>query len=168
VAKKFPLAARALCRQSPFAETLATSGYSDAAQLPLGAIIAVVDLVDMMRFDQKTLPAIRRGSKQGTLPPHEAEFGDFSAGRFGFVVQNVRKLREPIPARRMLSLWTMPAELEAVARIRKRCRAVPLASETCRPDGLRFGSSIERFRFLSSIFRNRLGIARICRKRHLQ
>jgi hypothetical protein len=111
-AKSFPSAARALCRQSPFRESLANAGYSDERLLPLGAIIARVELVDVMSFDGSSADLIRARSEEGTLPRHELAFGDFSAGRFGFVVRNVCKLREPIPARGMLSLWEVPQELE--------------------------------------------------------
>ena len=111
-AKNFPPGARALCRESPFRETLAAAGYSDDRKLPLGAIIARAELVEVMSFDATSAESIRARSKEGTLPPHEAEFGDFSAGRFGFVVRDVCKLSSPIPARGMLSLWEVPQELE--------------------------------------------------------
>lgn len=111
-AKNFPAGARALCRQSPFRETLAAAGYSDERQLPLGAIIARAELVEVMSFDASSAALIRARSAEGTLPPHEVDFGDFSAGRFGFVVRGVCQLREPIPARGMLSLWEVPQELE--------------------------------------------------------
>jgi hypothetical protein len=111
-AKNFPAAARALCRQPPFHETLANAGYTDERQLPLGAIIARAELVDVMSFDASTAELITARSEEGTLPPHELEFGDFTAGRFGFVVRDVCTLREPIRARGMLSLWEVPQELE--------------------------------------------------------
>ena len=111
-AKNFPAAARALCRESPFREALASAGYSDARQLPLGAIIARAELVEVMSFDATSAALIRARSEEGTLPPHEVDFGDFSAGRFGFVVRGVCQLRKPIPARGMLSLWEVPQELE--------------------------------------------------------
>lgn len=128
-AKNFPAAARALCRESPFRETLASAGYSDERQLPLGAIIARAELVEVMSFDASSAELIRARSEEGTLPPHEVDFGDFSAGRFGFVVRGVCKLREPIPARGMLSLWEVPQEVETQIKLQAQdrpaaCRAV--------------------------------------------
>ena len=115
-AKGFPADARALCRQSPFREVLARHGYADAADLPTGAVIALVCLDDVLEFGGSTLRDVRSRSAAGLLPAHEADFGDFSPGRHGFALSNVRRLRAPIPVRGMLGLWELPADIEAAAR----------------------------------------------------
>jgi hypothetical protein len=115
-AKGFPADARALCLASPYREVLAAAGYDDARALPTGAVIAVAELEDVLAFDRGSLSATRERVRQGELPPHEADFGDFSAGRFGFVLRDVRKLREPVPARGMLGLWEVNAALERSVR----------------------------------------------------
>lgn len=86
--------------------------YLDADALPLGAVIAVAALDDVMRFDRKSLTEVRRRARGGELPPHEADFGDFSAGRYGWILKEVKPLSEPIPTRGMLGLWEVPKELE--------------------------------------------------------
>jgi hypothetical protein len=111
-AKGFPRDARELVRLSPFRQALARHGYPDAAALPLGAVIAVAALDDVMRFDRKSLSEVRSRARRGELPPHEADFGDFSPGRYGWILKEVRPLSEPIPARGMLGLWELPRELE--------------------------------------------------------
>lgn len=111
-AKSFPAAARALCRASPFRETLARGGYLGADELPLGAIIATARLDSVLAFDRSSLRDVRARARRGELPRHEADFGDFSPGRFGFVLRDVRRILEPIPARGMLGLWKLPGELE--------------------------------------------------------
>lgn len=111
-AKAFPADARALCRVFPYNQTLAAAGYADASELPTGSVIAVAQLDDVMRFERATLAEVRVRSRRGLLPRHEADFGDFSAGRFGFVLSHVRRLRTPVPARGMLGLWKVPAALE--------------------------------------------------------
>lgn len=56
--------------------------------LPLGSIVAVAEIVDCVEFG--TI-----GAPEPTGTP-EASFGDFTPGRFGFILQNVRALAEPI------------------------------------------------------------------------
>ena len=112
-AKGFPPDACALCRRSPYREVLAGAGYRGASELPLGAIIALATLADVMAFDRSSLRDVRARAARGEFPRHEADFGDFSPGRYGFVLQNVRRTREPIPARGMLGLWEVAVELEA-------------------------------------------------------
>ena len=112
-AKGFPREARELWRRQPYRKVLAQNGYRDASDLPLGAVIAVADLEDVIKFSRTSLKDARTRAARGELPPHEADFGDFSAGRYGWVLKNVRRLKEPIPARGMLGLWEVPPSLEA-------------------------------------------------------
>jgi hypothetical protein len=111
-AQGFPAYAAALCRQSPYAEALAAAGYHSASDLPRGKIIGVGVLADLLRCDASTEAAIIAQSDSGLLPPDELAFGDFSAGRFGFVMDDMRLLPEPIAARGMLGLWTAPPAIE--------------------------------------------------------
>ena len=119
-AKGFPRDARKLCGMSPYREVLARHGYADAPSLPLGAVIAVAELVDVMKFTRGTLRDVRARVKRGELPPHEVDFGDFSPGRYGWVLRDVGALREPVPARGMLGLWEVSAETQA--RINRQLR----------------------------------------------
>ena len=121
-AKGFPRDARQLCAEKPYRKVLAGAGFHDAGDLPLGEIIAVADLVDVMEFDRTSLAEVRARVSRGEYPAHEADFGDFSAGRYGWVLKNVRRLRAPIPARGMLGLWDVPKALEAP--IKRQLRAV--------------------------------------------
>jgi hypothetical protein len=107
----FPKYAVELCRQSPYAEALAAGGYHSAADLPRGQIISVGMLDGLVRCDASTERPIIEQSRAGLLPPDELAFGDFSAGRFGFVMRDMRMLAAPVPARGMLGLWNVPAEL---------------------------------------------------------
>jgi hypothetical protein len=59
---------------------------------------------------------VRAGAARGEFPAHEADFGDFSAGRFGWMLKDVRRLNQPVPARGMLGLWTVSADLQAAIR----------------------------------------------------
>ena len=121
-AKGFPSDARELCRTRPYATVLAAAGYRNAAALPLGAVIAVARLDDVMEFTRASLREVRALAKRGDVPEHEADFGDFSPGRYGFVLRDVQPLRDPVPARGMLGLWEVPEPLQA--EIRKQLRSL--------------------------------------------
>ena len=108
----FPAHAKALCAQSPYREALAAAGFHSAADLPTGRFIGLADLDDVIACDASTAAAIRRDARAGTLPAHELDFGDFSAGRFGFVMARMAPLSELIPARGMLGLWNVAPAVE--------------------------------------------------------
>lgn len=71
--------------------------------LPFGAIVAVCELIDCRpsasftngELDEMRYPPDGRKSYGWT----ERGMGDFALGRFGWVLKNVRALREPIPWR---------------------------------------------------------------------
>ena len=119
-AKGFPRDARELCRKQPFRDALAAAGYMSPDDLPLGAVVALVHLESLLECDASTLREIRARSKRGELPPHEADFGDFSAGRYGFVLGDVRRVEPPVAARGMLGFWELPVEVEQLVRKRAR------------------------------------------------
>jgi hypothetical protein len=113
-AKGFPADARALCRRQPYRAVLARHGYASADDLPLGCVIAIATLEDVLSFDRSSTRKAREGARRGVLPQHEADFGDFSPGRFGFVLRDVRRLAVPVPVRGMLGVWTLPKDIEAL------------------------------------------------------
>lgn len=94
----------------PFASTLIMAGYNlrgplRAEFLPLGAIVAVVDLVGC--------------STTNDIPMHwdvsaqERAFGDYSANRYAWFLGNIRQLKTPVPCRGWQQLWNVPAEIVA-------------------------------------------------------
>ena len=112
-AKGFPRDARELCRLSPYRKVLARHGYADASDLPLGSVIAVATLEGVMEFDRSSLKDVRARAARGEFPPHEADFGDFSPGRYGWMLKDVRRLPDSIPARGMLGLWDVSKQVAA-------------------------------------------------------
>jgi hypothetical protein len=110
-AKAFPAEARALCDEEPYRRVLARGGYASASELARGAVIAIAQLDDVIAFTRTSLRETRARAAEGLLPEHEADFGDFSPGRFGFVLSHVRHLAAPVPLRGMLGLWDVPPAL---------------------------------------------------------
>lgn len=115
-----------LCRTEPFRSVLVGAGYLGTPALPLGAIVAVCTLIDCVPTQH---PGIANepgkpwftGARKGVgqhyyeVPPpldsNEYAFGDYSAGRFAWLLADVRLLPEPIPAKGALSLWEYTGEL---------------------------------------------------------
>ena len=62
----------------------------------------------------------RARAQRGEFPPDEADFGDFSTGRYGWVLENVVRLPKPIPFKGMLGLWRLPSAVER--RVRQQLR----------------------------------------------
>lgn len=47
------------------------------------------------------------------LTDQERAFGDYTPGRYGWILNRIRALRQPIPCRGALGLWDVPADVEA-------------------------------------------------------
>lgn len=97
-----------LCERRSAREALEVLGYFRCEDHPHGCVLGTVELVRIPCFD-------------GTLPPApERDFGNFTAGRFGFVLEDPRPLAEPIPARGSLGLWEWRNLLSATHRGEER------------------------------------------------
>ena len=109
-AKGMTKAATSLCWKEPFRTALEAGGYKpgdgtvpNPFRLPLGAVIAVAVLIDIQSITLENRP---------TEP--EYSFGDYAPGRCAWMLQNVYRLPDPIPARGRLGLWEwIPPELPA-------------------------------------------------------
>lgn len=119
-ALKFPDEAKALVATQPFLSSLEkitpnSEGFRD---LPRGVIVAVCELVQCL-----SIPTMRgrypfNHPKLDTialLPPDspEYDFGDYTPGRFAWMLAQVRVLHEPIPCRGYQQLWDVPADVLA-------------------------------------------------------
>ncbi len=99
-AKGFPRWARELTYQKPFCTVLLQHDLR-LVDLPLGAILCVVEVVDCVSTDTPDLDAVLRyrGAE------HERAFGDYASGRFMWITEHLRRLPDPIQARGSLGLW---------------------------------------------------------------
>lgn len=90
------------------------NGPTFETTLPFGAIVAVTNIIDCRptgSFTQAELDEPRQPDDKefGHLYKWtERQMGDFSLGRFGFVLDRVRALKTPVPCRGMLGLWNVP------------------------------------------------------------
>lgn len=84
--------------------------------LPFGALVATCDLVDCRptdSFTQAELDASRmpEGETSDTYRWTERHMGNFEIGRFGWVLDNIRPLRWPIPFKGAQGFFNVPDEL---------------------------------------------------------
>jgi len=98
-AKTFPTQAKDLCYTDPFWQFVDRMGC-----LPTGCIVAVCDLDGYILIPSPSQRCKMFGLK---IPPDEPElsFGDYTPGRWAWILRNVRQLSEPVPAKGALGLW---------------------------------------------------------------
>jgi activating signal cointegrator 1 len=109
-ARTIPNEARKFARSEPALRELNAWGYllgGNWASLPKGAIVAVCRL-DLC---EPAFDAICKGLIGGAN--HERVFGDFSDGRYAWRLDDVVWIRNPIPCRGALGLWTVPDDLHS-------------------------------------------------------
>ncbi len=113
-AKGFPVKVQHLCFSEPF--RLYLGDYIDFGvpflgnhRFPLGYVIATCDLVDIIRIGdiQEHYFYPVNGVGHFSVPPEEPElsFGNYSPGRYAWILANVKQLKEPEVARGALGLW---------------------------------------------------------------
>jgi|SRR5581483_8604804 len=114
--KGFPVECRELCEEWPFDDALASAGVTSWQRLPRGMIVATCELVACVSTSGS-------GARLELWPGHplnewERAFGDYSAGRFAWILANVVSLPEPIPVTGSLGLW--PVEVDVERQIRQQ------------------------------------------------
>jgi len=121
---------KALCGEEPFCSVLNAacerhyapySGLKEIVEhpfMPLGAIVATCELVDVwpIVYDGEYQTEISDGewsfSNWHTVSDQERAFGDYSPGRFVWLLADVKPLATPIPVRGALGLWTWDGAIE--------------------------------------------------------
>jgi hypothetical protein len=82
------------------------------AVLVRSAILGVARLVGWMSFEEKLYYTVA-GDRVVAEPGHRLMKDPWFFGPYGFVLEDVRELREPIPCKGALNFWRMPSEIEA-------------------------------------------------------
>lgn len=115
VSGRFPEELQRLCGTDPFVNALFNAMGHDlnfvaALKRECGHIIGQAELFDCVPVESlwteshSTMPAF-------LAEEPERSFGDYSAGRFGWLMKNPIVFKKPIRCRGALSLWTPPAEV---------------------------------------------------------
>lgn len=126
---------RGLRFEEPFYSALWQVGIKPDMAIPTGAIIAVCDLHDCVPTRQSwhredtpwLICADAKSPAVWHVPPPEPErsFGDYTSGRFAWLLANIRELPEPVPCKGALSLW-QPDTLTEMAVTRQLIAGVRL------------------------------------------
>jgi len=82
-----------LADQEPFKKHL---WAGDRCDMPIGAIVATCDLIGVYKI-------VFFSDLDVSLP--ERLFGDFTIGRYVWMMENMKKLESPIPAKGAMGLW---------------------------------------------------------------
>jgi hypothetical protein len=110
-AKGYPRWARETCEEPTFRRAL---GPLDPAGLLRGHILATARLVDCiptsmgMRGTANKVPGIVLPGV-GFVHGDELEFGDFTDGRYAWILDGIEPLPQPVPVRGALGLWEWSA-----------------------------------------------------------
>ena len=114
-AKGFPKWARAFTTEPVCYEAVALLGYKTRhwfPAYPVGAVIATCKVIDCVRMREMSygldgLPVGIIGGYTDMLAdrPMEREFGDYSVGRYAWILSGVKCLDRPIPATGALGRW---------------------------------------------------------------
>ena len=108
--KGFPRWARAICGDEPlFRAALFKGGFRGWADLPLGKIVAVVDLVEVKSTGCKGNQY--RADWVHELTTQERWFGDYGPERFGLFLSDIKRVSKPIPCKGALGLWAVPEDI---------------------------------------------------------
>lgn len=119
----------ALEEQWPFCEVLHPGGHDQLAlpaPLPRGMVIAVAELVDCVSTDRlrkvieltldgKNMRPLTQGEATALISrdlSNELAFGDYASGRWGWVLDRVQRLPNPVSANGQLGLWRVPSDVE--------------------------------------------------------
>lgn len=100
-AKTFPKVARETCTREPFNRTLIAAGFRSVADLPFGALLGTVQLVDCVPVEYV----------RPTISSNEYAFGDYSDGRWAWKLEDPRPFKEPIVMKGALGLWNADLSL---------------------------------------------------------
>lgn len=110
--KSMPVWCMDLCHKEPFRSVLARHGYHSYSNLPKGAILGQVEIMDTMPSDvwlRKTAPHLF--GLRNPRDVQEEHFGDYSAGRFAWRTANPQRFETPYPTKGSQGFWYVNPEL---------------------------------------------------------
>lgn len=103
-----------LCDEEPFRSILLDWMAWKNNTMPLGCIVATCNLVEVARINLAiSFPACRaywHNKREWRLSAQERAFGDYSVGRYMWLLDNVQILPEPIPAKGSMGFWEWSGE----------------------------------------------------------
>ena len=104
-AKGYPRSAQMTAISSPFIGELNGANY--LPDIPLASVVATCRLSHIVPIQNIgcTILLGRLGEWNHLLTDREIKFGDYSDGRYAWILEDVQMFEDPMPARGALSLW---------------------------------------------------------------
>lgn len=101
-----------LHHEEPFKSALAEHGIRRWQDLPLGACLGIVELVDVLQMHLPGAMVVEPKATAMHEPPAEPErtFGLYEAGRFAWMLARPRPLEKPVPRRARQRLFDVALE----------------------------------------------------------
>jgi hypothetical protein len=90
---------RERCLAEPFRSVLLDAGYASWQDLPRGVVLATARLIDCIPTE------VLVAQSDVYLPGNEQAFGFYDPHRYGWLLENVEPLPQPIQAVGRLGLW---------------------------------------------------------------
>lgn len=85
-----------LMKIEPFYTELTKAGITSRLGLPLGGVLAICELVRVDHIKE---------NYEKYITYNERSFGDYTPGRFAWILENITALNKPIAAKGALGLW---------------------------------------------------------------
>ncbi len=102
-----------LAWNEPFYSAFLNAGNHRGITLYPGCIIAKCNLVDCQQITWSNgidLALCIKAQKEKVIKDKEFIFGDYTAGRFAWMLEDIEPLEKPIPAKGRLGLWEFDFE----------------------------------------------------------
>jgi hypothetical protein len=93
---------KTVCKSEPFRSVLEAYGYTEK-ELPTGMIIATAHLTECFKVEKDC--GDYAVITDGFIAGNEYKFGDYTPGRFAWLLVRRKLLENPIPAKGQLGLW---------------------------------------------------------------
>lgn len=95
-----------IAHDEPFRSVLLEAGLYRQDDLPYGAVIATCNMVNCLLIQVDGLYSRLNNRKVCDLPPEpERSFGDYTPGRYAWILEDTKSLPEPIPVKGHQGLW---------------------------------------------------------------
>jgi len=105
---------RELCEEWPFDEALQKAGFVSWRDLPRGGVVAICTLATCRPTERGMINLRGWEHWQDRFVagpgPFEVYFGDYSDGRYGWLLADIKPLLQPIPCKGALGLWDVPTD----------------------------------------------------------
>lgn len=113
--KTMPKWAQELCWSEPFRGILLKHGFlMSFFNWPFGKVVATARLVDCSKVIEESAypPGESVLLENGMyVMGNELSFGDYTIGRYAWVLEDIHPLAEPVPAKGMQGLWNWKEEI---------------------------------------------------------